>query len=82
MIPINVLIAPTDCTHHTNRDHSQNRCRVDQYLLGPCTQTNVFNRANDAEGFQNAMAAAGHTSVFDWGDLNAWETDFRSPPTR
>lgn len=46
---------------------------------GPCTQTNVFNRANDAEGFQNAMAAAGHTSVFDWGDLNAWETDFRSP---
>jgi hypothetical protein len=46
---------------------------------GPCKQHNLTNRANDAEGFQNAMASAGHTSVFDWGDGNAWETDFRHP---
>ena len=46
---------------------------------GPCKQANLGSRADDAEGFQNAMASHGHTSVFDWGDLNAWETDFRSP---
>jgi hypothetical protein len=46
---------------------------------GPCTQNNLGSRADDAEGFQNAMASYGHTSVFDWGDGNAWETDFRSP---
>ncbi len=46
---------------------------------GSCKQANLGYRADCAEGFQNAMAAAGHTSVFDWGDLNAWETDFRSP---
>lgn len=46
---------------------------------GPCKQTNLLYRANDAEGFQTAMASYGHTSVFDWGDENAWETDFRSP---
>jgi len=39
----------------------------------------LSNRANDAEGFQNAMAAYGNPGVFDWGDENAWETDFRSP---
>ncbi len=46
---------------------------------GPCKQHNLSNRANDAEGFQAAMASAGNTSVFDWGDDNAWETDFRAP---
>lgn len=46
---------------------------------GPCKQNNLAYRENDAEGFQNAMASYGHTSVFDWGDQNAWETDFRSP---
>lgn len=46
---------------------------------GPCKQNNLGNRANDAEGFQNAMTAQGHVKVFDWGDNNAWETDFRSP---
>jgi len=46
---------------------------------GPCKQNNLSNRANDAEGFQNAMASHGHTRVFDWGDGNAWETDFRAP---
>lgn len=46
---------------------------------GPCKQVNLSNRANDAEGFQGAMASAGNISVFDWGDNNAWETDFRAP---
>jgi hypothetical protein len=50
-------------------------------FAGPCRPgANLSNRANVAEGFQNAMAAYGNTSVFDWGDGNAWETDFRSPP--
>ena len=46
---------------------------------GPCKQNNLSNRANDAEGFQNAMASYGNPGLFDWGDQNAWETDFRSP---
>jgi Family of unknown function (DUF6345) len=47
---------------------------------GPCKPgPNLSNRADVAEGFQNAMAAQGNTAVFDWGDQNAWETDFRTP---
>jgi hypothetical protein len=47
---------------------------------GPCKPgVNLSSRQGNAEGFQNAMAAQGNISVFDWGDQNAWETDFRSP---
>jgi hypothetical protein len=46
---------------------------------GPCKQANLSNRADDAEGFSDAMASAGYPNVFDWGDDNAWETDFRAP---
>jgi hypothetical protein len=52
---------------------------INTFDPGPCANPDLSNRANDAEGFQNAMAAYGHTSVFDWGNDNAWETDFRSP---
>ena len=47
---------------------------------GPCKPgANLGNRANVAQGFQQAMSAAGHPALFDWGDQNAWESDFRSP---
>ncbi len=47
---------------------------------GLCTPgSNLSNRANVAEGFQDAMASQGNPAIFDWGDTNAWETDFRSP---
>jgi Family of unknown function (DUF6345) len=47
---------------------------------GPCKPgVNLSSRQSNAEGFQNAMASQGALSVFDWGNENAWETDFRSP---
>lgn len=33
---------------------------------------------DDAVGFYNALAAKGWTKVFNWGDNNAWESDFKS----
>lgn len=45
---------------------------------GPCKQNNLPNSHVNAEGFQNSMSAVGNTAVFNWGDTNAWETDFRS----
>jgi hypothetical protein len=44
----------------------------------PCVNDDLVNRAECAEGFLDAMTARGFTSMFDWGDGNAWETDFRS----
>jgi hypothetical protein len=33
---------------------------------------------DDAVGFYNALGAKGWTKVSNWGDNNAWETDFKS----
>jgi hypothetical protein len=44
-----------------------------------CSQNQLVSMNTHAEGFQNAMVSHGHTKVFDWGDDNAWETDFRNP---
>jgi hypothetical protein len=44
-----------------------------------CSQANLSYRAQHAQGFQNSMTAHGHIPVYDWGDDNAWETDFRHP---
>lgn len=53
---------------------------IDTFPPGPCNQADLgSNNSDDPEDFQNALAAAGHTSVFNWGDTNAWETDFRNP---
>lgn len=43
-----------------------------------CPNPTLHNCANVAEGFLEAMTSHGHTGVFDWGDGNAWETDFRA----
>jgi len=42
-----------------------------------CPQNNLSNRDNAAQGFGSAMKSRGHNWKFDWGNANAWETDFR-----
>jgi hypothetical protein len=34
---------------------------------------------DDAVGFYNALGSKGWTKVYNWGDDNAWEEDFKSP---
>lgn len=41
------------------------------------SQGNLSSRDDNACGFYNEMVANGHIGVFNWGDDNAWETDFR-----
>ncbi len=45
----------------------------------PCVQNNLDYRDDHAIGFCDHMRSHGHTVVFDWGNDNAWETDFRHP---
>jgi len=45
----------------------------------PCNQNSLSYCNAQAEGFYNHMGSHGHVQVFDWGDSNAWETDFRHP---
>ncbi|HZY70544.1 MAG TPA: DUF6345 domain-containing protein [Thermoplasmata archaeon] len=44
-----------------------------------CSQNDLSWCNAQAEGFATHMGNHGHTQVFDWGDSNAWETDFRNP---
>ncbi len=44
-----------------------------------CSQNQLIYMNTHAEGFLNSMVAKGHTWGFDWGNDNAWETDFRNP---
>lgn len=46
---------------------------------GACNQTDLSWTADQAQGFYNHMGANGHTQIFNWGDDNAWETDFTHP---
>jgi hypothetical protein len=50
---------------------------VNKFHAGGCNQANLDYCDDQAEGFYNEMGNHGHTKVFDWGDDNAWETDFR-----
>lgn len=43
----------------------------------PCTQNTLSFCDETSVGFLNGMVSRGHTSVFNWGDGNAFETDFR-----
>jgi hypothetical protein len=45
----------------------------------PCHQDTLDYCDDRAHGFIAAMGGRGHTGVFEWGDSNAWETDFRHP---
>jgi hypothetical protein len=42
-------------------------------------QNNLSYRDDHAIGFCNAMKNKGHHIIFDWGNDNAWESDFRHP---
>lgn len=52
---------------------------INTFHSGPCHQNNLSYRDDHAEGFYNRMGAHGHFKIFDWGNDNAWETDFRDP---
>src|SRR5258705_3527673 len=45
----------------------------------PCHQDSLDYCDDRAHGFISAMGSRGHTGVFEWGDTNAWETDFPHP---
>src|SRR5450759_3355382 len=44
-----------------------------------CNQNQLSWCAAGSQGFGSAMRNRGHTWNFDWGDDNAWETDWRDP---
>lgn len=44
-----------------------------------CSQANLSYCDDQAHGFISSMGSHGHTKVFEWGNDNAWETDFRHP---
>lgn len=52
---------------------------AERFHPGDCQQTNLSYTHSQAEGFFDSMGSHGHTKVFDWGNDNAWETDFRHP---
>ncbi len=52
---------------------------INDFHPGACNQNNLSYCNAQAEGFYNSMGSHGHVRVFDWGDDNAWETDFRHP---
>jgi hypothetical protein len=52
---------------------------INNFHPGACNQTDLSYCNAQAEGFYNTMGDHGHTKVFDWGNDNAWETDFRHP---
>ena len=43
----------------------------------PCTQNTLDYCDETSQGFKNGMVSRGHTAKFDWGNQNAFETDFR-----
>jgi hypothetical protein len=43
-----------------------------------CVQDDLSYCDDQAVGFYNKMGDRGHERVFNWGNDNAWETDFRS----
>jgi hypothetical protein len=52
---------------------------INDFHSDACSQNQLVYMNTHAEGFSNSMVAHGHAQVFDWGDDNAWETDFRNP---
>jgi hypothetical protein len=44
-----------------------------------CHQNDLSYCDDQVVGFYNHMGSHGHVQVFNWGDDNAWETDFRHP---
>ena len=44
-----------------------------------CNNANLHYSADAAEGFLLAMRSRGHDDIFDWGNDNAWSSDFDHP---
>src|SRR3954453_2941285 len=44
-----------------------------------CAQANIHYQNDVAEGFYNVMGMRGHPQIFNWGDGNAWSSDFEHP---
>jgi hypothetical protein len=44
-----------------------------------CNQKELKYCDDTARGFGNAMKSRGHSWIFDWGNDNAWESDWRDP---
>ncbi|MBA3291327.1 MAG: hypothetical protein H0U17_07525 [Actinobacteria bacterium] len=43
----------------------------------PCSQNTLSYCDDTSVGFLNGMTSRGHRAVFNWGNSNAWERDFR-----
>jgi Family of unknown function (DUF6345) len=52
---------------------------VDHFHDDGCNQGNRDYNDDHADGFYAHMGNHGHTRVFEWGEDNAWESDFRHP---
>jgi hypothetical protein len=52
---------------------------VNNFHSDACHQNDLSYCDDQVEGFYNHMGNHGHIKVFDWGNDNAWETDFRHP---
>jgi hypothetical protein len=47
--------------------------------INNCGTSNLPYQDSVAGGFANAMRGHGHALLFNWGDQNAWATDFEHP---
>lgn len=52
---------------------------INDFHADACEQNDLSYRDDHAQGFLNEMRGHGHIVKFDWGNDNAWETDFRHP---
>ena len=52
---------------------------INDFHKDSCQQNDLSYCDDQVVGFYNHMGNHGHTKVFDWGNDNAWETDFRHP---
>src|ERR1700751_732055 len=52
---------------------------INDFHKDACQQNDLSYCDDQVNGFYDHMGSHGHIKVFDWGDDNAWETDFRHP---
>ena len=52
---------------------------VNNFHAETCHQNDLSYCDDQVVGFYNHMGSHGHVKVFNWGNDNAWETDFRHP---
>ena len=52
---------------------------VNNFQSDECHQNDLSYCDDQVVGFYDHMGSHGHIKVFNWGNDNAWETDFRHP---